>query len=250
MRAAIAAACLASLTIQVIENYVKNSLRIAGGVVGAVFGFVGTLLTLELVGFGNRADPVGSGVLAPFVFAPAGAIAGLVTGTTLAMRMRGSDNAGSLAGNGFKAFGALIALCVAAGAAYYVHAVTSATPWLNPNAATPVLEFEIRLPAGMAPPNSTRDIAIELQTDINTMPGEPRFNLFRRDGDRSVIAGQVDLAFRTAHRQLEVKVNGQPDRLYLIGLSAKAPHASGLGPWQPTTDGSEIRYRAKWPGQD
>jgi len=240
MRAAIAAARLASLAIQVLENYVKNSLQIAGGVVGAVIGFIGTLLALELVGFGNRADPVGSGLLALFVFAPAGAIAGLVTGTTLAMRMRGGDNT----------FGALIVLCVAAGAAYYVYAVTSATPWLNPNAANPVLEFEVRLPSGMAPPNSTRDIAIELQTDINTMPGEPRFNLFRRDGDRSVIAGQVDLAFRTAHRQLEVKVNGQPDRLYLIGLSAKAPHASGLGQWQPNIDGSEIRYRAKWPGQD
>ena len=250
MRAAVAAACLTLLAIQVIENYVKNSLQIAGGVVGAVIGFVGTLLTLELVGFGNRADPVGSGLLALFVFAPAGAIAGLVTGTTLAMRMRGGDNTGSLAGNSFKAFGALIVLCAAAGTAYYVYAVTSATPWLNPNAANPVLEFEIRLPAGMASPNSTRDIAIELQTDINTMPGEPRFNRFRRDGDRSVIAGQVDLAFRTAHRQLEIKVNGQPDRLYLIGLSAKAPHASELGPWQPNIDGSEIRYRAKWPGQD
>jgi hypothetical protein len=250
MRAAIAAACLTLLAIQVIENYVKNSLQIAGGVVGAVIGFVATLLTLELVGFGNRADPVGSGLLALFVFAPAGAIAGLVTGTTLAMRVRGGDNAGSLAGNSLKAFGALIVLCAAAGTAYYVYAVTSATPWLNPNATNPVLEFEIRLPAGMASPNSTRDIAIELQTDINTMPGEPRFNLFRRDGDRSVIAGQVDLAFRTAHRQLEIKVNGQPDRLYLIGLSAKAPHASELGPWQPNIDGSEIRYRAKWPGQD
>jgi hypothetical protein len=141
-------------------------------------------------------------------------------------------------------------LCAAASTAYYVYAVTSATPWLNPNAANPVLEFEIRLPAGMASPNSTRDIAIELQTDINTMPGEPRFNLFRRDGDRPVIAGDVELAFRTAHRHLEVKVKGQPDRLYSIGLSAKAPHTSELGPWQPNIDGSEIRYRAKWPGQD
>jgi hypothetical protein len=169
MRAAIAAACLTLLAIQVIENYVKNSLQIAGGVVGAVIGFVATLLTLELVGFGNRADPVGSGLLALFVLAPAGAIAGLVAGTTLAMRMRGGDNTGSLAGNSFKAFGALIVLCAAAGTAYYVYAVTSATPWLNPNAANPVLEFEIRLPAGMTPPNSARDIAIELQTDINTM---------------------------------------------------------------------------------
>jgi hypothetical protein len=99
-------------------------------------------------------------------------------------------------------------------------------------------------------PNSARDIGIELQTDINRMPGEPRFNQFRSDGGRPVIAGDVELAFRTAHRQLELKINGQPDRLYRIALSAGAPHASEPGPWQPNIDGSEIRYRAKWPGQD
>ena len=71
------------------------------------------------------------------------------------------------------------------------------------------------------------------------MPGEPRFNQFRSDGDRPVIAGDVELAFRTAHRQLEVKVKDQPNRLYAIGLSAKAPHASEFGPWQPNIDGSE-----------
>ena len=61
----------------VIEEYVKNSLQVAGGVVGAVIGFVATLLMLELVGFGNRADPIMSGILALLVLAPLGAIAGL-----------------------------------------------------------------------------------------------------------------------------------------------------------------------------
>jgi hypothetical protein len=229
---------------------VKNSLQIAGGVVGAVAGFVATPLILELFGVGNRADLITSGLLALFVLAPAGALAGLVLGTKLAMRMREDENAGSLASNSLKAFGTLVVLCAAAGTAYYVYAVTSATPWLNPNAANPILEFEVRLPAGTAQPGSVRDIAIELQTDINSMPGEPRFDQFRRDGDRPVIAGDVELAFRTAHRQVEVKVKGQPDKLYGIGLSAKAPHASELGPWQPNIDGSEIRYRAKWPGRD
>ena len=110
--------------------------------------------------------------------------------------------------------------------------------------------FEVRLPAGSALPNSVRDIAIELQTDINRMPGEPKFKLFRSDGDRPVIAGDVELAFRTAYRQLEIKIKGQPDRLYPIRLSAKAPHAAQFGPWQPNADGSEIRYRAQWPGRD
>jgi hypothetical protein len=69
----------------------KNSLQIAGGVVGAVIGFVATLLLLELVGFGNRADPIMSGMLALLVFAPCGAIAGLLLRTTLVARLRGRE---------------------------------------------------------------------------------------------------------------------------------------------------------------
>jgi hypothetical protein len=244
------AAVVAARLVLVIEEYVKNSLQVAGGVVGAVVGFIATLLILEIVGFGNRADPIMSGILALLVFAPLGAIACLFLGTMLARWLRGAENTGGLLRNSLKALGVVVALCVAAGAAYSIYAVTTATPWLNPNAPNPILVFEVRLPAGAALPNSARDIAIELQTDINLMPGEPRFNQFRSDGDRPVIAGDVELAFRTAHRQLEIKINGQPDRLYRIGLSAKAPHAPALGPWQPNGDGSEIRYRAKWPGRD
>ena len=149
----------------------KNSLQIAGGVVGAIAGFVATPLILELFGVGNRADLITSGLVALFVLAPAGALAGLVLGTKLAMRMRGDENAGSLASNSLKAFGTLVVLCAAAGTAYYVYAVTSATPWLNPNAANPILEFEVRLPAGTAPPASVRDIAIELQTACRANQG-------------------------------------------------------------------------------
>jgi len=229
---------------------VKNSLQVAGGVVGAVVGFIATLLILEFVGFGNRADPIASGLLALLVLAPLGSIVCLVLGTMVARRLRGGENTGGLLRNSLKALAVVVALCVATGAAYSIYAVTTATPWLNPNAPNPLLVFEVRLPAGSALPKSASDMAIELQTDINLMPGQPRFDQFRSDGDRPVIAGDVELAFRTAHRQLEIKINGQPDRLYRIGLSAKAPHASGLGPWQPNGDGSEIRYRARWPGQD
>ena len=187
----------------------KNSLQIAGGLVGAVIGFVATLLLLELVGFGNRADPIASGILALLVFAPAGAIAGLVLGTGLAMRVRGGGNAGPLARNSLKAFGTLIVLCAAAGTTYYVYAVTTATPWLNPNAPNPFSssrsacrrERRRRPPRRTSPsncrPTSTRCPAKQLDR-------------FRRDGDRSVIAGQVDLAFRTAYRQVELKSRTNP----------------------------------------
>jgi hypothetical protein len=231
------------------EENLKNSLQVAGGVVGAVIGFVATLLLLELIGFGNRADPIMSGVLALLLFAPCGAIAGLLLGTALARRLGGGKNSEGFFHSSMKASAVLIALCAAAGASYYVYAITTATPWLNPNAPNPLLVFEVRLPAGTALPGSTSDIAAELQTDLNTMPGELQPDQFRSDGDRPVITGYVELAFRTAYRQLEIRIKGQPDRLYLIGLPAKAPHTPEFGPWQANADGSEIRYRARWPGQ-
>ena len=227
----------------------NNKLQLLGGVVGAIVGFIAAILLSELVGFGNRADPIASGLLALFGIGPIGAIAGLVLGTKLAMLVPRSEPAGNLGRNSLKSFAALVMLCAAAGAAYYVYAVNTATPWLNPNAANPLLEFEVRLPAGTAVPASG-DVRFELETDVNTMPGEPRPNRFRRDGDKPVVAGDVELAFRTANRALSVIIKGQPDRLFTVGLSAKAPHASQLGPWLLQGDGSEIRYRAKWPGQD
>jgi hypothetical protein len=232
------------------DHRMKNKLSIAGGVIGAIAGFIAALLLFELLSSGNRADPIASGLFALFVVGPAGAIAGLMLGTRLAMRMRRGASTGSLAANSFKALGVVVGLVAAGLGAYALYAVNTATPWLNPNAANPLLLFEVRLPAGSALPASAKDIAIELQTDQNRMPSEPKFNQFRRDGNRPVIAGDVELAYRTSWRQLEVKVAGQPDRVYRIGLSGKAPHASELGPWERLADGSEIRYRAKWPGRE
>lgn len=228
----------------------KKSLHIIGGILGAVAGFFAALLVFELAGFGNRADPITSGLLALLVFAPAGAIVGLVIGTWLGMRWRGGNDGGGLARNSFKSLGVMLALCAAVGGAYAWYAISTATPWLNPNGATPVLQFEVRLPAGAALPAAAQDIAIELQTDQNRMPGEVKFNQSRREGDQAVIAGDVELTFRTAYRQLEIKIKGQPDRTFPIKLTAKAPHTPEFGTWQPHPDGSEIRYRAKWAGQD
>lgn len=228
----------------------KSSSRIAAGVAGAVAGFVATFSLFALLDLDNRADPVTSGLLALFVYSPIGAIAGLVLATKLTMRSGNAENNGSLARNSLKALGVLVLLCVTAGATYLAYAYATATPWLNRNGNNPLLLFEVRLPQGIAVPQSAQGIKIELQTDLNTMPGELAREPFRRDGDKSVIAGEVELAFRTRYRQLAVDIKGQPERLYPIGLSAWAPHAAEFGPWQPLADGSEIRYRAKWPGKD
>ncbi|WP_249137914.1 hypothetical protein [Bradyrhizobium canariense] len=154
-----------------------------------------------------------------------------------------------VARNSLKSLGILVLLCAAGIGVYMAYAYATATPWLNRNGSTPLLVFEVRLPAGATVPKSPQGITIGLQTDLNTMPGELNPAGFRSDGDQPVITGEVELAFRTSHRQLAVNIQGQPSRVYPIGLTAWAPHTPEFGTWRRLADGSEIRYRAKWPGK-
>jgi hypothetical protein len=251
------------------------------GIIGAVVGFFVPIALLSLSDVG-RNDPITSGMaaLGLGVFSAAG---GLMLGVKLAMSLRGGQTAtvtdvggtaipvdtrpadsgaparaviapapagGTYAGNTIKAAVITVLAVAVVGAIVSAYMISNATPWLNPKGGTVWLQFEVRLPAGGAWPVAS-EIGVELQTDLNRMPGELRPEQFRRDdGDRPVIVGEVELAFRTARRQLAVKMEGQPERVYSVGLAAKPPQAAELGPWQKNADGTEIRYRAKWPEQN
>jgi hypothetical protein len=227
----------------------KSSSRIAVGVAGAVAGYVAVFVLFSVLDFGNRADPITSGLLGLFVYSPIGAIAGAVFANWLMTRSAKDAGHDSVARNSLKSLGVLALLCVAGIAAYIAYAYATATPWLNPNGGNPLLVFEVRFPAGARVPVSAQGITVELQTDLNTMPGEVTPAAFYRDGDQPVITGEVELAFRTSHRQLAVNIQGQPGRIYPIDLTARAPHTPEFGTWRRLADGSEIRYRAKWPGK-
>ena len=228
-------------------------MKILGGLVGAVLGFLAGVALFALLDSGYQDDPITSGVVALFVAGPIGLIAGTIAGTKLGMmvaRHRAGpgapvDAGAGLAKNSLKSFGVVAAIVAVVGGSYAAYEISTATPWLRPNGV--VLQFEVRYPAGTALP-APKDIKFELQTDVNTMPGEVRAERFRSDGDKPVIAGQVDRAFRTRNRQLEVTMPGRMDRTYQIRLPASPSHSDALGRWEPHPDGSEFRYRARWPG--
>jgi hypothetical protein len=96
----------------------------------------------------------------------------------------------------------------------------------------------------------TSDVKAELQISQNTVPAEMKPNLFRSDGGRPVIVGEVSLAFRATWRQLEVKIPGRGDSTHAIEIATSPSRGAALGAWRPHPDGSEIRYRVKWPGKD
>jgi hypothetical protein len=87
-----------------------------------------------------------------------------------------------------------------------------------------------------------------------------------QDGDRAVIAGTVDLYFRTSQRMLVMAMPDKKQVLFDLKLSAKPSHGKQFGAWQradfvgePGADRArratpeesyDIRYRAVWQGED
>jgi hypothetical protein len=252
------------------------------GIIGAVVGFTAGIFLMEVLGFDNRHDPIMSGLLALFVFGPAGAIGGVYLFIRLAMRVRGQTAAVAsatgqpatteaqaggaaampaadtpkppgVARTGLKAIGIVLALVVVVGGGFAWYEYSTATPWLRPGGVS--MQFEIRLAEGVGIPASPQDLSVLLSADVPNvnflpLPAKLYRDHFRRDGGRDVIVGEVDLAFRTVHRQIDLTIKGRPERTYRISLPGNAPHSRELGPWQKHPDGSEIRYRARWPGED
>ncbi len=96
----------------------KSSSRIAAGAAGAVAGYVAIFLVFSLLDFGNRADPITSGLLGLFVYSPIGAIAGAVLASWLVTRPGRDAGNGSVARTSLKSLGIVALFCVTAAATY------------------------------------------------------------------------------------------------------------------------------------
>ncbi|HKY09912.1 MAG TPA: hypothetical protein VJQ55_16815 [Candidatus Binatia bacterium] len=192
-----------------------------------------------------------------------GEIAGPTTSSTLgapAMRSvpqasAGAEIAGPTTSNALKSLGIVIAVTavVLGGWAFYEY---QATPWLRPG--NQYLLFEVRLPAGAAMPNPRDGVKVNLrqnlntmfETRVNTMPADMERATFRQEGDRVVIAGEIALAYRASDRQVEVTIPRRQMQTYPLKLASSPRHMKQLTAWEKHSDGSEIRYRVKWPGED
>jgi hypothetical protein len=85
---------------------------------------------------------------------------------------------------------------------------------LNINGPTPLLEFEVKPPAGQSV-ESLANVQPELDTDRNTMPGYWHTDAPENPGMR---AGYVELYFRTSQRLFVLKFPGQEDRIFRLKL--------------------------------
>ncbi len=229
-------------------------LAFLAGIAGAVAGWIVTGFFADfLLGLSGMSDREGyRAMVAFFTFGPLGALAGLTAGIGLVLRYHGGvRTAAGLAGRG-----AMVAASIVAAVALGLWAYSLSDDTLVRNGPPPLLHFEIRLPESAAlPPDG---VAVDLNTDKNTMPATVTA---LTEGGREVLKGRVELYFRTARRLLVLRVPGEPDRLFLLRLSADPKASEAFGDWQRVDevadgpegdlrkgnqqDNYEIRYRVE-----
>jgi hypothetical protein len=240
-------------------------LAVVAGIVGLVVGWAAAafaaLLYASATGMSNFEGA--AGMLAVFGIGPIGGLIGLVLGIWLVLR-RGRAGGRSFGSSALRGVLVLVAIAAVIAGGFGVMYMTRDV--INPDGPAPQLAFELRLPAGLPPPDASKPIEVELHTQKNRMPGSLAVDANRRDGDRIVIPGRVDLYFRTSWRMLTFKRQGEPERLFQLKLAANPGHGKTLGAWQKVDyiampgetetrrpgpgDDYELRYRVVWVGQD
>jgi hypothetical protein len=201
-----------------------------------------------------------AGYFAVFVCGPIGALIGLVVGVWLALRMRGVK--GGIGVVATYSVTSLVAIIAVSAAVIWLMLTFDTT--LNRNSAPRQVLFEIRMPPGTKLAADRSGIEIELNTDRNSATAYKTQEEYQYDdGDRPVIFGGVEIAFRTSSRIIVLKSKGEPDRLFRLNLAANPSHSDAFGPWQPIDwiaeanaqqprkatpdDKYEIRYRVRDP---
>jgi MFS family permease len=209
------------------RTIVTYSLAAIGGLIGAILlwlstGFIADFL-LELSGMSAREG--GRAMLAFFAYGPFGALLGFGLGVWLVLHRRGAHR--SIAAVAGAIVTAVLMVAAIYGAVIGYFALTDDV--LVRNGPPPQLQFELRLPAGTVLPDKLDGVRVDLDTDKNQA-----FSIFTgtaADQGRPVIQGVVDLYFRASSRILVLKINGEPDRLFVLKLAANPPASADFGPW-------------------
>ena len=234
-------------------------LSLLAGIVGAAIGWIGAAaLTMALGGlFGVSDFEGGRGMLAIWGIGPLGGLAGLVAGIVLVLRRRGGFSLGAIAWRLPFVIAGIVALV-----SFGLWWVYETRPVLNTSGPAPQLAFEVRLPPGLAPPADLAAVKAELHTEKNKMPGLVSRDGPLTDGGRTVLAGSVELYYRSGWRLLEIRMPGQLDRIFKLNLPSSPRRSTGMtgrqkadfvaepGLSQPRKAGPdeafEIRYRVLW----
>jgi hypothetical protein len=234
-------------------------IAVIGGAIGLVAGFLaGAFAGAGIAAATHMSNFEGAAGYFAVLCGLFGAVIGLFLGVWVALRIRGGPKS-------FAAvivYGVLSAGSLLAAAAGVIALMLFFDGALNRGSSKPQALFEIRMPPGSKLADDRRGVRIELNTDKNSADAFISKEQ-HDDGDRPVISGGVELAFRTSSRIIVLKMKGEPDRLFRLNLSGRPGHSDDYGPWQPidwvaeadaqqprratAADQYEIRYRVRDP---
>ena len=204
-------------------------ITIIAGIAGAALGWaVAFGLTLAIGSLAGGSD-FEMAMLAMWAIGPIGGLAGLIAGVFVALRKQGPVRLSAVALRVPVTVLAIGGLALAAGWVLYEMRPTLGTS----SGGAPRLDFEIRMPPGAEPPGQPGRIGIQLNTERNRMPGEIVPARTRQEDGRTVLAGSVELYFRSSWRLLEVAMSPrEPTLIFNLKLSARPRQMSEFGPWQ------------------
>ena len=203
---------------------------VIGGIVGVLIGyFAFAFLSSVVMGWYGVSDfEGGRGMAAAFVFGPLGGLLGLAGGIWLGLRRGGAQPVGKTLGRAGIALLAIVALTAGGLAIYYY-----STPHrLEYDQAGASLEFELRAPANFALPDDPYKIEVSLDTDLNQQPATWLDPALQQEGDRQVLAGTVELYYRTSSRLLVFRFPDGRDRIFRLDLAAKPDPEAGWSDWR------------------
>ncbi len=95
------------------------------------------------------------------------------------------------------------------------------------------LEFELRAPADFVLPDDPYAIEGTLDTDLNQQPAIWLDPALRQEGGWQVLAGTVELYYRTSSRLLVFRFPDGRDRIFRLGLAAKPDPEDSWSDWRP-----------------
>ena len=236
-------------------------IALIGGLIGIVAGFIAGAFAGSLIATATHMSTFeGAAGYFAVLIGLLGAAVGLFAGVWIAFRITGK-RAGL---GGVMVYGALSLGAVIACSAGVIWLMLFFDSTLNRGSAKPQALFEIRMSPGTKLADDRSDVEIELNTDQNSAYAYKSKKEYQyNDGDRPVVSGGVDLAFRSSSRIIVLKRKDEPDLLFRLNLSGKPGHTDAFGPWQPidwvaeagaqqprkatAADKYEIRYRVRDP---
>lgn len=196
----------------------------AGALVGYGAGMAGSALVMGRLGVsdfeGKRA------MAATFLFGPLGALVGIVLGCWIGQSLSGGE-----AGVGAVLRGAgltVVGLLAVAGAVVAATWFRSDQPVVR-NSAAPRLAFEFRAPDGV----SLADAAgVTLDTYRNRMPATMKDGSARVEEGWSILAGEVEVYYRTSWRRLVLDLGGGRQLVFDPGLSRVPAKSTDWSAWR------------------